>query len=60
MDRRRFIVVSHRQPYEYRWENDQRVCTRTDGGVMSVLDPVLCRYGGTRVAWEVDRPIRTS
>ena len=51
MDRHRLIVVSNRQPYEHRWENEQRVCTRTDGGLTSALDPVLCRDGGTWVAW---------
>jgi trehalose-6-phosphate synthase len=51
MDRHRLIVVSNRQPYEHRWESDQLVCTRTDGGVTSALGPVLNRYGGTWVAW---------
>jgi trehalose 6-phosphate synthase/phosphatase len=59
MDAQRFIVVSNRQPYEHHWENDQLVCTRTDGGLTSALDPVLRRCGGTWIAWgsggEADR-----
>jgi trehalose-6-phosphate synthase len=50
MDRYRLIVVSNRQPYEHRWESDQLICTRTDGGLTSALDPVLRRCGGTWVA----------
>jgi len=51
MDRQRLIVVSNRQAYEHRWESDQVVCTRTDGGLTAALDPVLRRHGGTWVAW---------
>ena len=51
MDRQRLIVVSNRQPYEHRWESNQLVCTRTDGGLTAALDPVLRRHGGTWVAW---------
>lgn len=47
MDQQRLIVVSNRQPYEHRWESDQLVCTRTDGGLTAALDPVLRRHGGT-------------
>ena len=51
MDRQRLIVVSNRQPYEHRWESNQLVCARTDGGLTAALDPVLRRHGGTWVAW---------
>lgn len=54
----RLIVVSNREPYEHRWVKEQLVCQRTDGGLTSALDPVLCRLGGTWVAWgsgEADR-----
>ncbi|MDE3119317.1 MAG: trehalose-6-phosphate synthase [Nitrospirota bacterium] len=47
----RLIVVSNREPYEHRWVEEQLVCQRTDGGLTSALDPVLCRLGGTWVAW---------
>lgn len=60
MDRQRLIVVSNRQPYEHRWESNQLVCTRTDGGLTAALDPVLRRHGGTWVAWGRGQPIRTS
>lgn len=51
MDTQRLIIVSNRQPYEHRWQRDQLVCTRTDNGLTAALDPVLCRHGGTWVAW---------
>lgn len=51
MDAQRLIAVSNRQPYEHHWENNQLVCTRTDGGLTSALDPVLRRCGGTWIAW---------
>ena len=51
MDRQRLIVVSNRQPYEHRWQSNQLVCARTDGGLTAALDPVLRRHGGTWVAW---------
>ncbi len=51
MDTHRLIAVSNRQPYEHHWENNQLVCTRTDGGLTSALDPVLRRCGGTWIAW---------
>lgn len=35
MDKHRLIVVSNRQPYEHRWESNELVCTRTDGGIDS-------------------------
>ncbi len=47
----RLLVVSNREPYEHRRVKEQLVCQRTDGGLTSALDPVLCRLGGTWVAW---------
>lgn len=45
------IVVSNREPYEHNSVNGRVVCQRTDGGLVSALDPVLTRLGGTWVAW---------
>jgi trehalose 6-phosphate synthase/phosphatase len=45
------IVVSHREPYEHHSVDGSVVCQRTDGGLVSALDSVLKRIGGTWVAW---------
>jgi trehalose 6-phosphate synthase len=45
------IVVSNREPYEHNVVDGRVVCQRTDGGLVSALDPVLTRLGGTWVAW---------
>jgi trehalose 6-phosphate synthase len=45
------IVVSNREPYEHNLVDGHVVCQRTDGGLVSALDPVLTRLGGTWVAW---------
>lgn len=52
------IVVSNREPYEHGRPKGRPAWQRTDGGLTSALDPVLCRLGGTWVAWgsgEADR-----
>ena len=45
------IVVSNREPYEHNLVDGGVVCQHTDGGLVSALDPVLKRIGGTWVAW---------
>ncbi|MGH7217497.1 MAG: trehalose-6-phosphate synthase, partial [Nitrospiraceae bacterium] len=45
------IVVSNREPYEHNLVDGRVVCQPTDGGLVSALDPVLKRIGGTWVAW---------
>lgn len=45
------IVVSNREPYEHNSIDGRVVCQHTDGGLVSALDPVLQRIGGTWVAW---------
>ncbi|MGH7181289.1 MAG: alpha,alpha-trehalose-phosphate synthase (UDP-forming) [Nitrospiraceae bacterium] len=45
------IVVSNREPYEHNSVDGSIVCQHTDGGLVSALDPVLKRIGGTWVAW---------
>jgi trehalose 6-phosphate synthase len=47
----KLIVVSNRQPYEHNLIDGRLVCQRTDGGLVSALDPVMSRLGGTWVAW---------
>jgi len=45
------ILVSNREPYEHNSVAGAVVCQHTDGGLVSALDPVLKRIGGTWVAW---------
>ena len=45
------IVVSNREPYEHNSVDGRIICQHTDGGLVSALDPVLKRIGGTWVAW---------
>jgi trehalose 6-phosphate synthase len=45
------IVVSNREPYEHNSVDGVVACQHTDGGLVSALDPVLKRIGGTWVAW---------
>src|SRR6476646_5418355 len=45
------LVVSNREPYEHNSVDGGVVCQHTDGGLVSALDPVLKRTGGTWVAW---------
>ena len=45
------IVVSNREPYEHNLVNGRLVCQQTDGGLVSALDPLLQRIGGTWIAW---------
>ena len=54
------IVVSNREPYEHNSVDGSVVCQHTDGGLVSALDPVLKRIGGTWVAWgsgDADREV---
>jgi alpha,alpha-trehalose-phosphate synthase [UDP-forming] len=50
LGRRRFIVVSNREPYIHRLEGDEVVCERPVSGVVTALDPVMRSCGGTWVA----------
>jgi trehalose 6-phosphate synthase/phosphatase len=51
--RRRFIVVSNREPYEHRWAEEvgEIEVRRPAGGLTSALDPLLQALGGVWVAW---------
>lgn len=45
------IIVSNREPYEHSVVDGRLVCQHTDGGLVSALDPVATRLGGTWIAW---------
>ena len=47
----RLIVVSNREPYEHRLVKNQLIWERTSGGLISALDPMMRRLGGTWIAW---------
>ncbi|MBA2486031.1 MAG: trehalose-6-phosphate synthase, partial [Nitrospira sp.] len=47
----RLIVVSNREPYEHRLIKNHLIWEKTSGGLISVLDPVMRRLGGTWIAW---------
>lgn len=47
----RLIVVSNREPYEHRLVKDHLIWERTSGGLISALDPMMRRLGGTWIAW---------
>lgn len=50
---RRLIVVSNREPYRRIDEEDDAIAwKRTTGGLVSALDPVMRRSGGTWIAWK--------
>ncbi|KZN23115.1 trehalose-6-phosphate synthase [Haladaptatus sp. R4] len=46
------IVVSNRQPYQHRYEEDGRIeVDRPAGGLTAAIDPVMQQTDGTWVAW---------
>jgi len=47
----RLIVVSNREPYEHRLIKNHLIWEKTSGGLISALDPVMRRLGGTWIAW---------
>ncbi|MCE3224029.1 MAG: otsA2 [Nitrospira sp.] len=47
----RLIVVSNREPYEHRLIKHHLIWEKTSGGLVSALDPVMRRLGGTWIAW---------
>jgi hypothetical protein len=50
---RRFVVVSHREPYGHGWSAvvGETTVSRSAGGLTSALDPLLQALGGLWVAW---------
>jgi trehalose 6-phosphate synthase len=47
----RLILVSNREPYEHRRVKNQLIWEKSSGGLVSALDPVMRRLGGTWIAW---------
>lgn len=47
----RLIIVSNREPYEHRLVKNHLIWERTSGGLVSALDPMMRRLGGTWIAW---------
>ncbi|MBN1385045.1 MAG: trehalose-6-phosphate synthase [Elusimicrobia bacterium] len=46
----KFIVVSNRQPYTFEYAGKKIKCSKTIGGLVTALDPVMQASGGTWVA----------
>ena len=47
----RLIIVSNREPYEHRLVKNHLIWERASGGLISALDPMMRRLGGTWIAW---------
>lgn len=47
----RLILVSNREPYEHRHVKNHLIWEKTSGGLISALDQVMRRLGGTWIAW---------
>jgi alpha,alpha-trehalose-phosphate synthase [UDP-forming] len=48
---KRFLVVSNRLPYQLTLEQGRVRLERGVGGLVTALDPILCRTGGTWIGW---------
>lgn len=46
----KLIVVSNREPYIHRWQQDRMQCMKAASGLTTALDPVLQASGGTWIA----------
>ncbi len=44
-------IISNRAPYELRKKVGKATYEKTVGGLVSVLDEIMCQGGGTWVAW---------
>lgn len=44
-------IISNRAPYQLRREYDRLLCQKNVGGLVSVLDEMMCQAGGTWIAW---------
>jgi trehalose 6-phosphate synthase len=47
----RLTIISNRAPYQLKRKSGQLSCEKTVGGLVSVLDEIMCQNGGTWVAW---------
>ena len=50
LGRRKFIVVSNREPYVHRLDGEEIVCERPVSGMVTALEPVMRVCGGSWVA----------
>ena len=50
-DRRPLILLSNREPYEHVRGAESIEVRQPAGGLVSALDPTMCRTHGTWVAW---------
>ncbi|MGH2348981.1 MAG: trehalose-6-phosphate synthase, partial [bacterium] len=48
---RPLVLVSNREPYLHRYEDDAVVVERPAGGLVAALDPVMQAVSGTWIAW---------
>ena len=44
-------IISNRAPYQIKKNSGQLTCEKNAGGLVSVLDEILCQAGGTWIAW---------
>lgn len=44
-------IISNRAPYQLRRQQDRLLCQKNVGGLVSVLDEMMCHAGGTWIAW---------
>lgn len=44
-------IISNRAPYQIKKNSGQLTCEKNVGGLVSVLDEILCQAGGTWIAW---------
>lgn len=49
---RRLVLVSNREPYSVKVNNETIQLEKTPGGLVSALDPVLRQSGGLWICWE--------
>ena len=55
-DIERLVLVSNRLPFKKSWRGGRVKWTRSAGGLVTALDPVLRKTGGVWLGWGGDRP----
>lgn len=48
---RPLVIISNRAPYQLKRQHGRLLCQKNVGGLVSVLDEMMCRTGGVWVAW---------
>ncbi|MFH1539615.1 MAG: trehalose-6-phosphate synthase [bacterium] len=51
LEKRRFLLVTNREPYSHNRDGDEIVCAIPVGGVTAALDPVMQHLRGVWIAW---------